>query len=313
MRHFLLVILAILALTAGCRNPAATGVSVNPAFRSLIAPDTKALASVNLDKLKASLFYKRHQSELDFPFLDAMSERIGLDPRRDLSDILIAWNGKEPAVMARGSFDKDTLSPKLVSLGMRRTKYKSYTLFGDERGALAFAKHGVAVGGPAETVRTELDLASNGNGGVPGELQPRLASVPRGDQIWAVSRGGLAFAETPMRSDIESALSNIVGYINATSFGIGFDSGTHVAAEIICVSDQGAQRVRDALRGSIGLARLATGDNEWDMLKLYDSIQVSQDQQTVRIRADLSAELTDKVLTRLPQIRNRAGELLRER
>lgn len=313
MRYVPLVILSALVIAASCHNPTATGVSVDSALRPLIPPDTTALAAVDLDKLKDSAFYQRHQRELNATFLDAISERVGLDPRRDLADILIAWNGKQPVVVARGRFSTDTLEPRLASLGMRRTRYKSYTLFGDDRGAIAFVMRGIAVAGPLDAVRGELNLASHGRSGVPEDFRTLLAAVPKGDQFWAVSSGEMAITQMPMASDVESALSNIAGYISSASMGIGFDSGTHLAAQFNCISGQGAQRVRDALRGGIGLARLTTQDNAWDLLKLYDSIQVSQDQQTIRVNADLSADLTDKLLAHLPQLRNRAGEMLRDR
>ncbi len=69
--------------------------------------------------------------------------------------------------------------------------------------------------------------------------------------------------------------------------------------------EQGAQRVRDALRGGIGLARLTTKDNEADLLRLYDSIHVDQDHQLIHVRADLPPDLMDKLLARLPQLGNR--------
>jgi hypothetical protein len=309
--RYLSILVIIFALAAGCTKPGATGVSVNSAFRPLIPPDTKALAAANLDKLKASPFYQRHRKDLDFPLLDAMSERIGFDPRRDISDLVVAWNGKEAVAIARGGFNLGALESKLGSEGARPTRYKSYTIFAENRDALAFLKHGLAVAGTEQAVRSEIDRETNGGGGVPDELEACLSVIPHRDQVWAVSRGGLAFPAALMRSDIDSALSNIIGYVNATSLGIGLDTGTHLQAEIVCISNEGAQRVRDALRGGIGLARLTTRDDESDLLKLYDAIQVIQDQQTVHIKADLSGALTDKLLTYLPRIRNRADQMLR--
>ena len=313
MRYFLPLVAAALALAVACTKPGPTGVSVPSAFRSYVPPDAKALAAADLNSFKHSDFYKRHQSELNVPLLDALSERIGLDPRRDLSQVLISWNGKQTALLARGHLSMDALEAKFASLGMRRVRYKNYTLFGDERDALAFGKHDVVIAGPAAGVRAELDIASSHNGEVPEELQPLLAAIPKRDQFWAVSRGQLPITEMRLRSDIDSALSNFVDYIGAATLGVGFDDGTHVAAQFICVSDEGAKRVHDALRGGIGLARLATRDNELDMLRLWDSIQVSQDRQTVRVNADLSASLTDKLLGNLQELRGRAGEVLRER
>lgn len=313
MRYWAPITLIAAALLGGCRRPGATGVSVDSAFRRLIPPDTKALAAVNVDKLKASPFYERHRSELNFPLLDALSERIGLDPRRDISSLLITWNGKDAVAMARGGFNLGALQSKLPGLGARPMRYKSYTLFGEGRDALTFLKHGVALAGPVEALRSDIDLESKGGGGVPAEFEARLATIPKADQIWAASREGVAFGEAAMRSDIESALSNIVGYIDSTSLGVRFDTGTHLTAEIICISNEGAQRVHDALRGGIGLARLTTRDNESDLLKVYDAIQVTQDQHTVHVTADLSGDLTDKLLAHLPSIENRADQVLRER
>jgi hypothetical protein len=313
VRYLLPAIAAVLAIVASCTKPGATGVSVPSAFQPLIPPDTKALAAADLEKFKASAFYHRHRGELNIPLLDAMSERIGLDPRRDLSEVAIAWNGKQPVALARGHFSAATLEPRFASLGMRRIHYKSNTLFGDDRDAIAFTKHDVAIAGPAATVRSELDVAASRDGGVPDDLQPLLAAIPKSDQFWAVNRGQLPTAEMHLSSDIDSALSNIVDDIGAATLGVGFDDGTHVAAQFICVSGQGAKRVHDALRGAIGLARLTTRDNELDMLRLWDSINVSQDGQTIRVNADLSASLTDKLLGNLRDLRSRAGGALRYR
>lgn len=313
MRTLTTGLLVAASFLGSCMKPGASGVSVDSAFRPLVPKDARALASIDVESLKASGVYKRHQDLLNLPLLDGMSERIGVDPRRDISNLLIAWNGKDAAAFARGGFDVSVLEAKLISLGARPVRYRSYTLFGEDRESIAFLKRHMAVAGPARLVRSEIDLEKNGGGGVPDELQSRLSVVPRGDQIWAVSRGGVPLADVPMRSDIESALSNIAGYVDATSLGIGLDAGTHLSAEIVCVSNEGAQRVHDALRGGIGLARLTTRDDELELLRLYDAIQVSRDQHTVRLKADLSAELTDKLLAHLPQIANRAGQTLRER
>ncbi len=308
MRYFFpLFLLAGVIFGTGCNRRSSTGISVDSVFRPLIPPDTKALAGVDLEKIKRTALYERHQNELKFPILDASSERVGLDPRRDISDVVIAWNGKQPVFLVRGRFTPKDVEQKLRALGAQRTSYKAYTLIGGENDSVLFTKKGLAVAGSSDVLRSVIDLQNSGGGGIPKELEQRIRTLPKSDQIWAASRGGLAFAEMPMRSDIGSALSNITSYVSGTTLGIGLDTGVHLQADISCVSDQGAQRVRDALRGGIGLARLTTKDNEQDLLRMYDSIQVDQDQQTVHIRADLPGDLTDKLLAYLPQLRSRAG------
>lgn len=308
--RYLSAVFALIASIAcvACSKRAATGVTVDSSFKQFIPPNTIALAEVRVDKLEAAPLYKAHENELAFPQLDAFSERTGLDPRRDISAILIAWNGNQLLTAVRGSFNPNKIEPNLISMGMHRSSYKKHTLFGDERNSLVLMKRGLALAGSAETLKNAIDR--QGGGEVSTEFEEKLDTLPRSDQIWAASVGTLPLTKMPMRSDVESALSNIVGYITGSVMGIGIDTGLHFQADFTCISDQGAQRVRDALRGGIGLARLTTKDNELELLRLYDSVHVDQDKSAVHVRADLSEELANKLLAYVPQIRNRAGHVL---
>jgi hypothetical protein len=117
-----------------------------------------------------------------------------------------------------------------------------------------------------------------------------------------VSEGGLPLAGAPIRQDLQSALSNIDGFVRGVTAGAAVDSGIDFRADFDCISNEGAQRVHDALRGGIGLARLTTDDNALDMLRLYDSVKVSKDNQQVRVSADLAGDLVDKVEAHLQQL-----------
>lgn len=304
MRVFFSFSLLVLLLSAwSCVKTTSTGITIDAVFTRFIPPDTKVLAGIRVDGLKSSAFYKRHEKQLDIPLLDAFSERVGLDPRRDLSDFLIAWNGKQPLIMARGRFRETELEQRLGGLGAQRTAYKEYTILGTETESLVFVKKDVAMAASPALLRSAIDVRDSGKGSVPDEFRPRLQALPKKDQIWVASREGLPFADIPMRSDIGSALSNIAAFVTGASAGIDVDTGAHLRMEITCISDQGAQRVRDALRGGIGLARLTTKDDETDLLRLYDSIQVNQDQQVIRVEADVPAGLSDKLVARLSSLR----------
>jgi hypothetical protein len=294
-----------------CSRQVSSGVVVDKAFKPLIRPDTSVLAGVFIDKLKATPLYQRHEKALDFPLLDASVQRLGFDPRRDLTELVFASDGKTAALMARGRFQPKEIEAKLQASGLRRKSYKNFTILGDDQNSLAFLKGGMMLAGPAQTVRSELDFQDSGAGEVPEELQERLRTLPKDDQIWMDSRNGLPFAETPMRSEVQSALSNIVAYIRGTTAGLALDNGLHLQANLTCVSAEGAQRVHDAIRGGIGLLRLSTKDNETDMLKLYDAVQVDQDQNLVRVHADLSGDVADKLLNMLPQFKSRSDQFLR--
>jgi hypothetical protein len=303
--------LAGLLFTLGCGKPPLAGVSVDSAFRPFVLPSAKALISVQLEKIKTTEFYKRHQQEFNLPQLNAIAERTGLDPRRDLAALLVSWDGSHPLLLARGSFTAGNLEKQLRDAGAERTSYKAYTLLGNPRESVVFPQAGFALAGAAVSVRAALDLQAEGNGGVPRELQQRLAGVPKSAQIWEASSGGLPFAETGMRSDLESALSNISGYVSGTSAGITLANGANAQADIICVSNEGAQRVHDALRGLVGFSRLSTNESRLDLLRLWDAVHVDQDQQVVHVRVELPADLADKLFAELPKIASRAGGMIK--
>ncbi len=298
-------------LLVGCGKAPLAGVSVDSAFRPFVLPATKALVSVELENIKTTEIYKRHQQEFNLPQLNALAERTGVDPRRDVASLLVTWDGCHPLLLARGSFTAENLEKQLRGAGAERTTYKTYTLLGNPRESVAFPRGGLAVAGAAIPLRAALDSHTEGNGGVPEELQKRLAGVPKSAQIWEASVGGLPFAEVGMRSELQSALSNISGYVSGTSAGITLASGANVEADIFCVSNEGSQRVHDALRGLIGLSRLSTNESRLDMLRLWDAIHVDQNQQVVHIRIDLPADLADKLLAELPKLASRAGGMIR--
>jgi hypothetical protein len=300
---------AVLVATASCHH-VQRGAQVDKAFRSAISPDAQSLFSVSVEKLKATDVYRRHEQLLDLPQFTEMAQRVGLDPRRDLSHLFIVWDGKNLLVLAQGSLPVSRLEAKLTADGAQRVPFQNFTLFTRGAGSVAFPEGGLAVAGPTSVVQTALNARSARTGDVPAELTERLAEVPADSQIWEVSRGGLPMANFPLRSDMAANLSNIAAFVSGTSLGLRFDNGSHLQVRLVCKSPEGAQRIQDTLRGLIGLGRLSTHDNELDLLRMWDAVSISIDQQTVRIQADVAADLTDKIIAKLPSLRSRAGSLL---
>ena len=287
---------------SGCGSQTQSGVDVDRAYRSLVPVDTTVLAGINLDKLKGSPLYQRHEKDFALPAMEGASERIGIDPRRDLSDALVAWNGKRALVLARGRFQRVDVEQKLLALHASQSTYKNHRVFGEGANTVNLLGKDLAVEGALEDVQKTIDADGSKRDSVPEQLRERLRQVPAGDQIWVVSQGGLPFADAPMRSDVASALSNIVSFISGATAGVKADTGIHFQIDLTCISEQGAQRVRDALKGAIGLGRLSTKDNERALLQVYDAVNVDQEKETVHVHADYPAELTDKLLEQLGQI-----------
>lgn len=290
-------------LIVSCARQTPVGVTVDPAFRSLIPPETKLLSGVEWDSLKTTPFYQRHQKDMNVPIFNAAAERLGVNPLRDFSKLLVAWDGKNWLFIERGRFNSNDLQKRMIAAGARSTTYRNRTLLGENVGTLVLFKS-VALEGSTPAVQHAIDVESAGQGEVPEELQERLRTISKQDQLWAVSRAGLAFADVPMNPDWQSALSNITGSISGTTAGVYVDAGVHLSIDLQCNSDQGATRVHDAVRGLIGFARLSTKDDQEDLLRAYDAIQVNKTNRIVEVRADLAPELADKLIESLMSLRH---------
>ena len=255
------VVLCLAALLAllGCEKQTGTGIRLDHSIAKLVPPDTTVLAGIDVDRLRATDFYRRHQDLIPPGELKVRT--------RDLNRAFVAWDGKQPLAILKGHFsDSDA---------------KALTVLPD----------GTALFGPDAAKRSR-----GGSSELPNEFETGLRWLPKTDHVWEVSRGTLPFADVPMRSDYASLLSNFAGYIEATAIGLEVDSGLHVRARISCVSPEGGKRVNDALRGGIGLARLSTKDDQMQILKVYDAIHVRQENETVYVEANLAAAEADQLI-----------------
>ncbi len=301
------VLPAALLLSFGCGEKGlSSGAQLDKATRSYIWPGATLLAGADVKALKKTSLYGRYSDRLNIPALGESSEKLGFDPRQDVDSLLLESDTQRSLMIAKGNLNADAIRQKLGGMGAAKVTYKKYTLLGDNKNALALLPGKVALAGSGEAVRAGLDAHDSGNGEPAMALTTRLQAIPSSAQIWVISSKGLPFAELPMRSDVQSALSNIVTYISGTTASAQVSDGLLARIRLDCVSPTGAQRVHDAIRGAIGLARLSTRDDQTDMLRLYDAIEVTQSGSAVELKAQLSSGEIDKLMTLLPQMRDRS-------
>jgi len=283
---------------ASCTNAVQSGIAVDKAFTPLISPETTMMAGIDLEGLKSSPLYAKYKGQLNLEGLDQFSQDFGVDPRRDIRELLYVTDERKQYFLATGTFRGPELERKLQNKGLKATSYKGFNLLGDARSSLALLKGSVAVMGPIDSVHAAIDTQDGGRGEVPEEIAERLRSMPKGDQIWFVSRNGLPFASAATRTDVQSALSNIVGFIRVAAGSLGADTGVHLQTALGCTSAEGATRVNDALRGTVAIGRLSTKDNEASLLKMYDAVKIERTENTVRVNARLTGEQIEELVGR---------------
>ena len=133
--------------------------------------------------------------------------------------------------------------------------------------------------------------------GVPAALVAKVKTISAQNQIWAVSLGGFSqIASAVPPAGPMASLGKILSMLEDLTLAVDLGSGVNAAVTGLCKTEQDARSLSDALRGLIGLGRLSTPSNEPEMLRLYDGIQVEQQQRTVRLRAQIPQDLLDKAI-----------------
>jgi hypothetical protein len=302
-----LVLVATFSQSCACKP--STGVFIEPKLRRLVPPDTKFIVGIRLDKIREVPLYKKLSEQMNVQQrLQLFSERTGLNIEKDLSQLLLVSNGTDQLVLAHGRFASAEIEPRLGELGKRKTKYKEHTLIGDLQASIALLNPGIAAAGTQQNLRRLIDN-SDSYSDLPPELAKRLEELPAADQIFAACVGQFP-APTTGDADttgMRSMLSNLVGYVRTAQAGIHLGDGAEMNASAQCVSEEGARRVRDALKGAIGLARLNTRDDQMQMLKLYDRVEVTLQDSQVRVEAAVPRDLVDPILQQLPRPSDRSN------
>jgi hypothetical protein len=280
---------------AGCQARKSESLHIDPALESLVPADTVFVAGANVDAIRDTPAYQKVLGRMPLPQLEEFTRRTGLDPRKDLTEVLSCTNGKSGLLMARGKFRPQEVEARLEANGAKRVAYKKYSIFGDERASIFFLNASTAIGGPAAELRSIID--KTGGRGLPAPLRDLLRSVPANDQIYAALSGGLEGLNLAIPQD--SNLGNMTSALQAidsATMGMDLRSGIAVTAEVSSKTERDAKFIHDMVKGFVGLGRLNTPDSHPELLKLYDAIKVEQQQTHTKVMADIPADLADRFL-----------------
>ena len=288
-------IVCCLAL-AGCQSRRSASLHISPALESLVPADTAVVLGINLAALLDTATFQKLIARVPLPQLDEFQKQTGLDPRKDLSEALLCSNGKTALLLVRGKFRTADLQARFKSKGVKPTDYRGHSLYGDERAAMYFLDDSTAAAGSPAELHALIDLPASGRS-LPPDLYNLLRALPEGDQIYAALTGGIEHLNLPLprEGNLGSILQSLRS-VDSASLGLNLSHGIDGVAYVNCTTERDARFIHDMLRGLIGFGRLNTRDDQPEMLKLYDAIQVTQQQQQAKVTAVVPQELADRFL-----------------
>src|ERR1051326_277048 len=130
----------ILLITMTACNSAETGrTTIDSTLAALVPPDATMLAGLRMSDIRGTHIYQKMLAGRHLERLDEFARQTGFDPRRDVRELLVASNGKDSLVAARGTFNVRAFE------GMTRSTYKSYTLYTRDRGGVALIDNSTAI------------------------------------------------------------------------------------------------------------------------------------------------------------------------
>jgi hypothetical protein len=281
----------LLAALAAC-NSAETGrTGVDSTLAALVPPDATMLSGVRMEAVRATPLYQKMVASKALPQLDDFARQTGFDPRRDVRELLIASNGADSLLAARGTFNIHPIE------GAAKSSYKGYTLYTRENGAVGLIDNSTAIAGPVAAVRAALDRYQAGERTGPSALLARARQIPSENQIWSVSNGfdSLIARNIPQEGNAASA-GRILRSLENTTFAADLRTGVNGSLNGLCRTEQDAKNLGDAARGLVGLGRLSVPENQPELLRLWDGIKVDQQQRTVKITLAIPQDLIDKLV-----------------
>src|SRR5258706_2372913 len=257
--YFMRILLIAALALAGCSRPASVGVKTDPVLQTLVPGDTVLMVGTRLEAVEKTPVYQKYFAGRQFSQIEELAQRTGLDPRKDLWELLFVSNGKQSVLLGRGKFANE-MEPRLEKEGAQRMGYKGFNLIGNERGAVVFINSSTAAIGEIDALHSLIDQREASHGPPPA-LAAMMKEIPSDVQFWAAYTGGsvkLPFEEISNLANVNKLLS----YVQSGNVYFDLRTGLDGVALGNCSSEEGAQQVRDALKALVGIGRLSAPKNQ---------------------------------------------------
>ena len=273
---------------------------IDPVLARMVPGGAASLFGARMDQLRSTPLYQKMVAQKKLPQLDDFAAQTGFDPRTDVREMLIAWDGRtrSAVLMARGAFKMMAANPAMTQLS--KTEYHGYTIYGRENGGFCLLDGTTAVAGTLDQVHASLDQYKSGSRSATAALLARAQAVPGQYQAWAVSTGGAEFLANNMPSEGMGAnFAKIFRSLENATFEADLRTGLNFFAQGNCKAEADAVNLRDTAKGLVGFGRLSVPENEPELLRLWDGFEVQQNQKQVTITAKISQDLIDKLVQML--------------
>lgn len=296
-------------------NPARAAVGPLAGAALILPADAKFVMGFDVKRFAASPFYERFKAQRGMKpeALAELEEKTGLNPARDLDQIVVAGTGVRGTgvAVALGHFDLYKLGRAIETSGKARgTSYEGVTVYNyteesKQPLSLALVDESTLVFGPTDQVTQAL--ASRTRGETPLKtntaLMARVEGIRPGSTFWMVGdQSLLASLPTPIPAPGASAGGGSVTLPALTGLTVTGDLDPQVSLAVTGEARDAAaaKNLADVVRGLVAMASLQAAQKP-ELQQLASAVSVTTEENRVLVSARIPYETLDALQPKRPQ------------
>jgi len=287
--------------------------AADPQLMNLLMPNAKVVAGVNVEQARNSPFgqFLLARVQNGDAGLTKLTATTGFDPRRDLSEVLMATlgqPGQQGLVLARGTFNSQQILTAATTAGHTVEAYNGVNILTgkDEKltHALAFLGDSVAIAGDLDSVKAAIDRRANNSSPIDPALAAIIQQLSGSQDAWSVSMvpiSALANEKVPNTNLNGMLNSDVLKAIQQTSGGIKFGAIIQISAEAVANSSQNATALADVIRFLGNMVQLnAPAASAAAITSLVQSLSVQTDGNTVKLALAIPEQQLESLVNSAP-------------
>jgi hypothetical protein len=265
---------------------------------SMVMPDAKVVAGVNVDSAKGSPFglYVLTQMQSNNTDLQQLITLTGFDPTRDVHEVLAATTSttgsKTPTglVLARGNFDIDKITKVATEKGASIETYNGATLVEDPQKmvGIAFINSTLVAAGDIANLKAAIDRPSTGQS-LPSAVLTQVGQWSGNQDAWIVTTvplAALAPAAQPAAGANTNPMANpmagVMQQIQQMSGGVKFGNSVVGTAAIQADTAANATQLANTLQFFVNLIQMQS-QKDAQLASLAQGFTVNAQGTTVNV------------------------------
>jgi len=286
--------LLVMAVALGGCKREPTHQRVDAAIAPLIPGDTIALGGLRLDRVKDTPFYRKYVEGKKIGVLETFRAKTGLDPAKDIWEVVWAISPKQRLVFIRGKFGGDFgLEPSFNVPGVLKLNYKSYYILHSEGTGVLFLNSGVAAAGKVEELKQLVDQRDQA-GNAPQELLEMVKALPP-DHLYAVSKNAGSLMPALPEGGTAANFARLATSIGRFTMHADLRNGVDLQVKAEYAQAETAKQAQDVIRGVLGMVRLKTDSKQGEVLKALDAVTVQARERNLEATMTLPFEAVEKL------------------